>query len=140
MQKKKTGLRCSRSSTHLHVVHLVLAYDFDGDLAVLALQVAGSVDVAEGAIAHLLNELPSLEAWVVGELGLAGVLLGDELGEAGLVYLAALSVSGRLLFEVVGAGEARVGIRRNLFVSESFGLASVFFRVGAGLFACGRGC
>lgn len=75
IKDQRRWLRRRGLVTNLHVVHLVLAHDFDSDVAVLALQVAGSVDVAEGAVAHLLDELPSLEARIVGKLGLAATSL-----------------------------------------------------------------
>lgn len=71
--------------THLHAVHFVFADDLNRDLASLTRGVTSAVDVAEGAIAHLGDELPSLEAWVSWELALARVFLGDDLGEVGVI-------------------------------------------------------
>ena len=65
-------------TTYLHAVHLVFADDLDGHLAGIALAVAGPVDVAEGAVAHLLDELPSLKPGVPGELAPARILLGHQ--------------------------------------------------------------
>lgn len=80
-QAEKAGPR----NTHLHVVHFVLADHLDSDLAMVALQIAGAVDVAEGAVAHLLEQLPPLQAGVAGELCSARILLGNKLLELGLV-------------------------------------------------------
>lgn len=66
---------------YLHTVHLVLANYFDGDLALLTCCVAGAVNIAEGTITHLVDELPALEAGVTREFALAGILLGNKLGE-----------------------------------------------------------
>jgi len=65
-------------ATYLLAVHLVFADDLDGHLAGVALEVAGAVDVAEGAIAHLLDELPPLEPRVPGKLAPACILLGHQ--------------------------------------------------------------
>merc|ERR1712169_176253 len=83
----------------LHAIHFVLADDLDADLTVLARQVAGPVNVAEGAVAHLLKKFPPFEAGVLGELALAGVLLGDEFGQVGLVDT--LALGGILLRHVL---------------------------------------
>src|SRR5690606_31079412 len=65
--------------TYLHAVHLVLANDLDGDFPYDTFAVACPVDVAEGTIAHLFEEFPSFEAWVLRKLALALILLGHEL-------------------------------------------------------------
>jgi hypothetical protein len=65
-------------ATYLLAVHLVFADDLDGHLAGVALEVASAVDVAEGAIAHLLDELPPLEPRVPGKLAPACILLGHQ--------------------------------------------------------------
>lgn len=66
---------------YLHTIHLVLAYYFDGDLALLTCCVAGTVYIAEGTVTHLVDEFPTLEAGVTRELALAGILLSNKLGE-----------------------------------------------------------
>lgn len=83
--------------TYLHVVHLVLADNFDGDFAILPLSITSTVDVAEGAIAHLLQEDPSLKAGVLGELCPGGIFFGDELGEVGVVNTSACALGGGVL-------------------------------------------
>lgn len=52
----------------------------------MPLGVAGTIDVAEGTVAHLLKKHPSLEAGVLGELGPGGIFLSNELGQVGFVY------------------------------------------------------
>lgn len=84
---------------HLHAVHFVLAYNLDSDLALLARCVAGTVDIAESAIAHLVDKFPALEARVAREFALAGILLSDEFGEF-LVIDTLLALAARVL--VVG--------------------------------------
>lgn len=97
---------------YLHTVHLVLAYYFDSDLALLTCCVAGTVNIAEGTITHLVDEFPALEAGVTREFALAGILLGNKLGEllivdallalAACVIVIAIFVSGLLCPCVVG--------------------------------------
>jgi hypothetical protein len=43
--------------------------------------VAGAVNIAESAITHLVDKLPTLEARVAREFALRGILLGNKLGE-----------------------------------------------------------
>lgn len=64
--------------TDLARVHLEFAYDFDSNLAILAIVVACSIDVAEGAVTHLLNQRPALEAGVLGQLALSFALLSHD--------------------------------------------------------------
>lgn len=78
--------------TYLHIVHFILADDLDCNLVVLAGGVARAIDVAKGAIAHLFEKLPALEAGVLGKLGPAGIFLGHELGQVCLVYAFALTL------------------------------------------------
>jgi hypothetical protein len=96
---------------YLHTVHLVFAYYFDSDVALLACCVAGTVYIAEGTIAHLVDEFPAFETGVAREFALAGILLGDKLGEllivnallalAVCVIVIAIFVSGFLCPRVV---------------------------------------
>ena len=87
----KGDAKCrEHAQTYLHAIHLVLADDLDADLAILALEVFRAVDVAEGTVAHFLEELPALESGVAWEFALAGILLGDELGQVDLVDTLAL--------------------------------------------------
>lgn len=65
-------------NTDLLGVHLKLANDLDGNLAPLPMGVACAVDIAEGAVAHLLDQVPALEAGVAGHLALGLALLCDD--------------------------------------------------------------
>lgn len=97
----------TQASTHLHAVHLVLADDLDGAFAVFALDVCGAVDVAEGTVAHLLDQMPPLQTGVSREFALALVFFGDDLGQVCAVYV--LGRLGRLVlvrFDGVGSGVA----------------------------------
>jgi hypothetical protein len=80
--------------TNLAGVHLKLAHDLDGDLAVLAGGITCSVDVAEGAVAHLLDQLPALEAGVLRQLALGLTLLGDDALEYGGVDVPSRGAGG----------------------------------------------
>lgn len=64
--------------TNLLRVHLELADDLDGDFAPLAGGVSCAVHVAEGAITHLLDERPSVETGILGQLALGGTLLCND--------------------------------------------------------------
>lgn len=78
----------------------------------MSLGVAGTIDVAEGAIAHLLKKYPSLEAGVLGELGLGSVFFSDELGQIGVVDTSTCAFGGRVFlaghlfggFGILGCG------------------------------------
>lgn len=131
-------------TTYLHAVHFILADDFDGDLSVRPLQIAGAVYVAEGTVSHLLKELPALEAGVVGELALAGIFFGNELGETGLIDAFAFAIcvgcsfrnGCALILRVLGVcmlwllGSGRLGIGDVIFALR-------VFVHGSRLFACG---
>jgi hypothetical protein len=91
---------CGR--TYLVRVHLEFAHDLDRDFSSLALQIARAIDVAEGAIAHLLQQLPPFQTRVFGQLPLALVLLGNHPGQILVLDLLALC-AGLLL----GAGGVR---------------------------------
>lgn len=64
--------------TYLTGVHLEFADDLDGHFARLACAVLGAVDITEGTVAHLLQQDPALQAWVLGEFALALPFLGDD--------------------------------------------------------------
>ena len=65
-------------STDLLGVHLELADNLDSDLGILASGVLCAVDVAEGAVAHLLDQRPPLETWITGQLSLGLTLFRDD--------------------------------------------------------------
>lgn len=68
---------------YLIVVHLELADDFDGDLLV-CLGISCSVYVAEGAIAHLLDEDESFQTRILRHLAGLCSFLGDDSGNVGM--------------------------------------------------------
>lgn len=58
---------CSRIRAYLIGVHFELAHDLDGHL-IARLSISCFVDIAEGAIAHLLQQDVSLETGIAREL------------------------------------------------------------------------
>jgi hypothetical protein len=81
---------------YLLVVHLEFPDDFDGHLAVLVFRIPSAVDVAEGAVTHLLDQSPPLEARVLGQLRPVLALLGDDaLDDGRVVLLATLILLGQ---------------------------------------------
>lgn len=91
----------TQAKTHLHAVHFILADDLDGTLAwVLAGSIARAVDVAEGTVAHLFDQLPSLQAGISREFALALVLLSYKLGQVCVVDV--LAGLGRLVLVRLG--------------------------------------
>ncbi len=94
--------------THLARVHLKLADDFDRNVLMLTGAVLCSVDVAEGAVAHLLDENPSLQTRISGQLSSALPLLGhDPLQDRRIVVGLSVGGSGVLLDLLVVAGRPR---------------------------------
>lgn len=65
--EKATGEE-RRAATHLLRVHLKFSHDLDGDLVVYLIIVARAIDIAEGAVAHLLDQGPAFQAGIMGEL------------------------------------------------------------------------
>ena len=94
--------------TNLARVHLELAHHLDGDLAVLAVVVACFVDVAEGAVAHLFNQRPALQAGIFGQLALGFTLFCHDALQHGGVDVPVLGLLLLLLLLLVlvlgGAG------------------------------------
>jgi hypothetical protein len=100
--------------TYLHAVHLKLADDLDCDLPRGPLAIPRPIYVAEGSIAHLLEELPPLEAGVGGKLALALILFCDEprnvlVGDALVLFRLHVYRLGLVGFVVVGGGLGRRG-------------------------------
>lgn len=90
-------------------VHLELADDLDGDLTPLAGGISCAVDIAEGAIAHLLDQGPALQAWIPGELALGLTLLGYDTLEHLGVDLGLLGVTLLPVAHGVGGSIASLG-------------------------------
>lgn len=87
-------------------VHFELPDDFDRDFVVLVVEVLGAVDVAEGAVAHLLDELIALQAGIARQLALALALLGDYALQDGRVVILLCLLLFLLLVDGVGGGMA----------------------------------
>ena len=77
-------------SSYLITIHFKLPNDFDGHVAVFAGAIPGTIDVAESAIAHLLDEGITFEAGVSGHLVATALFLCDNLLEFGLARAAGL--------------------------------------------------
>lgn len=69
-------------------------------------QIARTINIAEGTIAHLFQELPSVQIRVFRELSLAGVFFSDNLSQVGLVYPSALGTISLSRLDMVGCGIA----------------------------------
>lgn len=74
----------------------------------LPLQIARTIDIAKGAITHLFEELPAVQIGVLGELALAGILLGNDLGQIRLVNLPVLGTIGLSGLDMVSCGMGRL--------------------------------
>ena len=109
---EKTKDRPPGSHTYLHIVHLELADDLDGHLASGTFQVPRTIHVAESAVAHLLDELPTFQTGVFGEFAAAGILLGYELRDIIVGDPLALGLDNHRLLQrgVAGANAAVVVI------------------------------
>ena len=75
---------------YLSRVHLEFPHDLDGHLLIPAGGILRAVDVAEGAITHLLHQGPALEAGILGKLPLALTLLGDDPFDDGRIEILVL--------------------------------------------------
>lgn len=76
-----------------------------------ARRVPGTIDVAEGAIAHLLEQDPAFQAGIFGHLRGSFPLLGDDLLDFGLAGPASrLAIGGRRALGVVCMTVAVLGI------------------------------
>lgn len=76
--RSRTEQRKKEPHPYLIAVHLEFAHDLDRDLVVLRGGILGTVYIAEGAIAHLLQQDPALQAGVFRHLGPVHALLCDE--------------------------------------------------------------
>lgn len=121
---------------YLHAVHFEFADNLDRHLAGITLQIACPVDVAEGAVAHLLHKFPPLQAGVPGKLAPAGILLGDQLRNvvyARLLTARRLAAKGLLVFDMVGRDTVSAGCSVHIGVGIWGGRVGV----GDGLGGCG---
>ena len=103
-------------TAYLCGVHLILPHHLDSHLVELSIVVLGTVDVAEGAIAHLLEQSPSFEAGVFGQLAFAGSLFGYYAFEYLGVVVLLLLIS--LLLLVDGFGGSMSGLGSNSSVID----------------------
>lgn len=88
---------CSAAATHLLRVHFKLPNNLDGNLSGLSGGIYRSVDIAKGTVAHLLDELPSLQAWISWQLSFALVFLGNHSCKLLVVDLLSLGATSDLL-------------------------------------------
>lgn len=65
--KEKKG-KYDQRSAYLITVHLELAHHFDGHFVELPCRILGAVDIAEGAVAHLLHQNPAIQTGIFGHL------------------------------------------------------------------------
>ena len=75
MRKERRRCRCQ---TYLCGVHLELADDFDGNLGSMAVSFPGTVYVAEGTVAHFLQQGPPFQAGIFWQLPLAFPLFRND--------------------------------------------------------------
>lgn len=90
--QKRAGLL---GNTNLLGVHLKLADDLYGHLAPLSRGISCSVHVAEGAVAHLLQNLPPFKTRVLGQLALCLALFCDNALQ--YFWVNSLALSGSIL-------------------------------------------
>src|SRR5690242_6924982 len=102
--QKRAGLL---GNTDLLGVHLKLADHLYGDLAPLSRGISCSVYVAEGAVAHLLQDRPPLETRVLGQLALCFTFFGDNAFQNFRVNPLALGGSGILLLPLLNCAVSR---------------------------------
>ena len=132
-------LTLSCQNTYLTLVHFKLADDFDGHLSNFPIQIARSVDVAEGAVAHLLYQLPSLQPRISWQFALALVLFRNYPLQLLLVDLLAflLLLLSLMCCRIVGLRSpiSLIYICRRVCVAALYliCLASHHVRVGVGV-------
>ena len=62
-------------SPYLIAVHFKLPHDLDRNFSVFSCGILGAIDIAKGAVTHLLDQDPSFQARVFGHLAPRDVLL-----------------------------------------------------------------
>jgi hypothetical protein len=72
---------------YLARIHFKFPDYLDGDLSMLPMGVSGSVHVAEGAVTHLLEQSPSLQAGVLGEFASTLSLLSHDAFQNSRIYI-----------------------------------------------------
>jgi hypothetical protein len=113
-------------STYLLTAHFEFAHDFDRHLAIVSLTILGTVNITEGTVAHLLNQLPALQARIVRKFALFCILLSDDFRDTvGRDFLLLQRLS-RL---------SRSSTRRTMMMLVLFGARQVIVG-GTGLLAC----
>lgn len=99
----------SSGTTYLCRVHFELADHFDGHFGVLSVVVLGAVNIAEGAVAHLLDQSVSLQTGVTRQLALAFTLLGNNALEDRAVIVFLLTLALLLIVYGTSCGVASLG-------------------------------
>lgn len=64
--------------SYLVLVHIEFSHDLNGHLAGSPLSVYRSIDIAEGTVAHLLHESPSLQTRISRQLSFTGFLFSND--------------------------------------------------------------
>ena len=101
---------------YLGRVHFELPYHLDRDLVVDVLGVLGPIDITEGAVAHLLDQLPAFEARISRELAFAFTLFGNDALENRRVIIFLFLVS--LGLGVYGTGGGMTGLCGNISIVD----------------------
>lgn len=103
----------NRRRTHLHIVHFEFSDYFNRNLTGVTLKISRSVNVAESAVPHLFQQLPSLQTGILRILIPILVLFLDDLG--GVSITCSASAPARMR-----AGDALIGL--SMMGSNGIGL------------------
>lgn len=106
-RKVKARQKAAARLAYLCGVHLKFSHDLDCDLVVDVVRILRPVDVAEGAVAHLLHELPSFEARIPRQFAFAFAFFGDDSLQYRVVVVFLLCIPLLLSVHGVGGGVAR---------------------------------
>lgn len=96
----------SRTRTYLGGIHFEFSHDLDGGFAVSPGVIFGTIHIAEGTVAHLFEQSPSVQAWIFGQFALALPLFcNDSFDDRGIHFVIALNgtVSDLHLLMVTGS-------------------------------------
>lgn len=109
MQKIGYGLE----GTYLRVIHLKLSNNFDGDLSKLSGVVLCTVHIAEGAVAHLLQQRVPIKAGISRQLAFALAFLSyyafdDGRVIVGLAIFGSSSMGSLLLLVVTSSSSGHI--------------------------------
>lgn len=71
--------RVKSKEAYLIAIHFKLADDFNRYFVMLSRRIFGTIDITEGAVAHLVRQDPALQSWVLRHFVSLASLLGDNL-------------------------------------------------------------